>query len=58
MEDLRRAGCEIRVLTNAASYGHAGAVRKFQRLGLSPGAAEIITSRDAALAALTPGFRV
>ena len=54
--ELRALGCHIRILTNAASYDRAGAVAKFKRLGLSIEADEIITSRDAALAALTPGL--
>ncbi len=47
--ELRRAGCRIRVLTNAASYDKAGAIAKFQRLGLALEDDEIITSRDATL---------
>ena len=53
LDQLRALGCHIRILTNAASYDRAGAVEKFNRLGLSIEANEIITSRDAALAALT-----
>lgn len=52
LDQLRALGCHIRILTNAASYDRAGAVEKFNRLGLSIEANEIITSRDAALAAL------
>ena len=54
LDELRAMQCEIRILTNASSYDRAGAVAKFQRLGLSIKDEEIITSRDAALAALTP----
>lgn len=56
LDDLRSLGCHLRILTNAASYDRKGAVEKFRRLGLSIEAEEIITSRDAALAALTPGL--
>lgn len=55
LDELRAMGCEIRILTNAASYDRVGAVNKFQRLGLSIKDEEIITSRDATLAAVTPG---
>ena len=54
--ELRAQGNHIRILTNAASYDRAGAVSKFERLGLEIDPSEIITSRDAALAALTPGI--
>ena len=54
--ELRAQGNHIRILTNAASYDRAGAVSKFERLGLKIDPSEIITSRDAALAALTPGI--
>ncbi|WP_294607789.1 HAD-IIA family hydrolase [Roseovarius sp.] len=50
--DLRARGCQIRVLTNAASYDRAGAVAKFEKLGIVLEPAEIITSRDAALGAV------
>ena len=56
LDQLRALGCEIRILTNAASYDRSGAIAKFQRLGLSVADHEIITSRDATLQALTPGF--
>ena len=52
LDELRALGCEIRILTNAASYDRAGAVEKFQRLGLSINDGEIVTSRDATLACL------
>ena len=54
--ELRAQGNHIRILTNAASYDRAGAVSKFERLGLDIDPSEIITSRDAALDALTPGI--
>ena len=50
---MRQQGCEIRILTNAASYDRTGALEKFDRLGVTIDAAEIITSRDATLSALT-----
>lgn len=50
--DLRARGCQIRVLTNAASYDRAGAVAKFEKLGIVLEPNEIITSRDAALCVL------
>lgn len=56
LDELRQIGCQIRILTNAASYDRTGAVQKFQRLGLNIEENEIITSRDAALAALSPGL--
>ncbi|MCG6903760.1 MAG: HAD hydrolase-like protein [Rhodobacter sp.] len=49
LQELRKAGCAIRVLTNAASYDKSGAIEKFQRLGIALEDDEIITSRDAAL---------
>ena len=52
LRELRSRGCHIRILTNAASYGHNGAVEKFERLGLSVNANEIVTSRQAAIASL------
>ncbi|SEL20705.1 Haloacid Dehalogenase Superfamily Class (subfamily) IIA [Roseovarius nanhaiticus] len=56
LDQLRARGCAIRILTNAASYDRAGAVAKFANLGLTVLPEEIITSRDAALSALTPGL--
>lgn len=56
LDQLRKLGCSIRILTNAASYDRHGAIAKFQRLGLSILDDEIITSRDAALSALNPGL--
>lgn len=56
LDQLRQKGCQIRILTNAASYDRTGAIQKFQRLGLRVEDHEIITSRDAALAALPPGL--
>src|SRR5210317_1057321 len=49
LEQLRALECQIRILTNAASYDRQGAVAKFQKLGISVLADEIITSRDATL---------
>jgi HAD superfamily hydrolase (TIGR01450 family) len=56
LDQLRALGRHIRILTNAASYDRTSAVGKFKRLGLRIEPDEIITSRDAALAALTPGL--
>ena len=56
LDQLRAMGCQIRILTNAASYDRSGAIAKFQRLGLTVADHEIITSRDATLDALTPGL--
>lgn len=52
LRELREIGCQIRILSNAASYTHAGAVTKFQKLGMGVKDHEIITSRDATLAHL------
>lgn len=52
LQELRAAGCQIRVLTNAASYAKPGTIAKFERLGLALDPGEIISSRDAALQAL------
>lgn len=49
LDQLRERGCQIRILTNAASYDRAHAVQKFKRLGVRVRDEEIITSRDAAL---------
>ena len=56
LKELRSAGKEVRVLTNAASYDKAGAVKKFSNLGIGFDTQEIITSRDAAIKNLTPGL--
>ncbi|MDB9851347.1 HAD hydrolase-like protein [Amylibacter sp.] len=56
LAQLRELGCNIRILTNAASYDHNGAVNKFNRLGLSVSGDEIITSRDATLLGLKSGL--
>ena len=58
LKELRSAGKEVRVLTNAASYDKAGAVKKFSNLGIRFDTQEIITSRDAAIKNLTPGLWV
>ncbi|MFD1158325.1 HAD family hydrolase [Roseovarius aestuarii] len=55
LDELRALGCKVRVLTNATSYDRAGTLAKVERLGISIESAEVITSRDAALAALKPG---
>ncbi len=51
---LRDMGCQIRILTNAASYDRQGAIAKFEALGIALEDDEIITSRDATLQTLTP----
>ncbi|WP_413720237.1 HAD-IIA family hydrolase [Silicimonas sp. MF1-12-2] len=56
LDQLRGAGCKIRILSNAASYNHATAVEKFCRLGMNVHSDEIVTSRDATLRALRPGL--
>jgi HAD superfamily hydrolase (TIGR01450 family) len=56
LKELRSAGKEVRVLTNAASYDKTGAVEKFSDLGIRFEIQEIITSRDAAIQSLKPGF--
>jgi HAD superfamily hydrolase (TIGR01450 family) len=48
LDQLRERGCNIRILTNAASYDRSGAIAKFKRLGLRVNDEEIITSREAA----------
>ncbi len=50
---LREIGCQIRILTNAASYDRRGAIAKFKSLGIALEDDEIITSRDATLQAIT-----
>jgi len=52
IQELRAKGSQIRILTNAASYDHSGAVAKFKALGLTIKDEEIITSRQAAIAHL------
>ncbi|PVA11055.1 haloacid dehalogenase [Pelagivirga sediminicola] len=56
LDELRALNCQIRILTNAASYDRAGAVTKFANLGINIAPDEIITSRDAALGSVTPGL--
>lgn len=56
LDQLRAAGHKIRILSNAASYDHAGATEKFRKLGIRIGPDEIITSRDAAIRCLGPGL--
>jgi HAD superfamily hydrolase (TIGR01450 family) len=55
LDQLRERGCEIRILTNAASYDRAGAIAKFRRLGLTVADEEIVTSREATLLHLPDG---
>ncbi|EFL89449.1 HAD-IIA family hydrolase [Ahrensia sp. R2A130] len=55
LNELRSMGVSIRILTNAASYDRGGAIAKFAALGMDVFSDEIITSRDAALAALPGG---
>jgi HAD superfamily hydrolase (TIGR01459 family) len=58
MAGLRARGVRLCVLSNAASYTRAGALRKFRRLGFDFAPHEIVTSRDVAAArlnALAPG---
>jgi len=55
LASLRARGCQIRVLTNAASYDRAGAIAKFKRLGFRLMDEEIVTSRDATLRNLPQG---
>ena len=43
LTQLRKQGCEIRILTNAASYDRTRVFEKFDRLGLTIEAIEIIT---------------
>ena len=52
VDQLRARGCQIRILTNAASYDRAQVVDKFKRLGVRVEDREIITSRDAAMQSL------
>ncbi|GAW33798.1 hypothetical protein RA2_00842 [Roseovarius sp. A-2] len=52
LRELRANGHQIRILSNAASYTHAGAVAKFCKLEMGVRDHEIITSRDATLSHL------
>jgi|SRR6056297_507311 len=52
LRELRGNGHQIRILSNAASYTHAGAAAKFRKLDMGVRDHEIITSRDATLAHL------
>ena len=56
LDQLRAAGKAIRILSNAASYSHSAAVKKFAKLGITARADEIVTSRDAAIARLGSGL--
>ena len=53
---LRTRGTAVRVLTNSASQDRAGAIAKFERLGLALADEEIVTSRDAAVQDLPAGL--
>lgn len=55
LDQLRRAGHRIRILSNAASYNHDGATAKFRKLGMRISGQEIVTSRDASIASLGDG---
>lgn len=52
VDQLRARGCQIRILTNAASYDRAQVIDKFKRLGVRVDDKEIVTSRDAAMQSL------
>lgn len=52
MADLRARGKSLTVLTNAASYTRAQILAKYHRLGFDFTAAEVVTSRDTAVARL------
>lgn len=56
LDQLRERGCQIRILTNAASYNRNGAIAKFKRLGVRVKDEEIITTRGAALQHLGTGL--
>ena len=56
LDQLRELGCQIRILSNAASYNHDRAVEKFRNLGMKIEPDEIVISRDAALAGLGEGL--
>lgn len=60
MAELRRRGKRLVVLTNAASYTRAAALRKYRGLGFDFTPDEVVSSRDVAvahLARLAPGAR-
>ncbi|MFC4272306.1 HAD-IIA family hydrolase [Sneathiella chungangensis] len=52
LEELSRLGKQIFVITNGATYGSADALRKYRALGFDFAAAQVISSRDIASAAL------
>jgi HAD superfamily hydrolase (TIGR01450 family) len=54
MAQLRAAGKRLIVLTNAASYGAATALAKYRAFGFDFTDDEVVSSRDVALAALSP----
>lgn len=49
LDQLRQNGFKIRILSNAASYPHDQATKKFNKLGMRVEPHEVITSRDAAI---------
>lgn len=53
MAALRARGKRLCVLTNAASYTRAGILAKYHRLGFDFTAAEVVSSRDVAVAGMT-----
>jgi len=53
---IRRAGRRVVVLTNAATYPPAIGLEKYRALGFDFSAAEIVSSRDVALAAIGDGL--
>lgn len=54
LDQLRAQGCQIRILSNAASNDHQSAYEKFRKLGMDVSSEEVVTSRDATLAHLEP----
>eukprot|EP00581_Thalassiosira_minuscula_P025050 CAMPEP_0184428482 /NCGR_PEP_ID=MMETSP0738-20130409/210823_1 /TAXON_ID=385413 /ORGANISM="Thalassiosira miniscula, Strain CCMP1093" /LENGTH=108 /DNA_ID=CAMNT_0026792405 /DNA_START=112 /DNA_END=435 /DNA_ORIENTATION=- len=43
LSGLRRSGHQVRILSNAASYNHEGALTKFQKLAMHVRSDEIVT---------------
>lgn len=56
LDQLRATGKAIRILSNAASYSHTAAVKKFAKMGINVTSDEIVTSRDAAISGLGSGL--
>jgi HAD superfamily hydrolase (TIGR01450 family) len=54
LDQLRLAGKQIRILSNAASYNHERATEKFHKLGININPEEVITSRTSAIQGLAP----